>query len=57
MNTITNIAKVLKVKRHVVSFLIRDRGIEPIGKIGATHIYSDESIEKIRKIINQRKGS
>lgn len=54
MHTITNMAKALGVERHVVAFLIRDREIKPVGKVGATHIYSRQTFDQIKKILDKR---
>lgn len=56
MHTVTNMAKELKVERHVVLFIIESRNMKPICKAGNTNIYSPAQFRSIRAIIKDREG-
>ena len=56
MHTVTNMAKELKVERHVVLFIIESRNMNPICKAGYTNVYSAAQFRSIRAIIMDREG-
>jgi DNA-binding transcriptional MerR regulator len=51
--TLSQIAKQAKIPRKRAEYLTQTRGIEPIGRVGITRLYSREQAEALERIVER----